>query len=218
MSAQTILTLANGRGIDLRAPHANDIDWNVIAEQTAKEARFNGATPGKFYSVAEHQCRGSDAIIRLTGDRLLAAYFHVHDGHEHVLKDKTTPYKKAIAEECEAQCGIDAEYVLAVIKNIEYRHDVAIHEAAGLAWPPEDPEIITNVKYWDKVMFVTEWRDLMQGIEHPNWAPYENVMTLAERILLPWPWEVAQKQYLSRCMKLLPSFAKQLALARAEAT
>lgn len=217
MSAQTTLTLANGRGMDLRNPQASDIDFAVIAEHLAKEARYNGATPGKVYSVAEHLCRGADAILRETGDAHLAAYFLLHDGHEHVLKDKTTPYKRAIAEECEAQFGILAEHVLAVFKNIEYRHDFAIYGAAGLAWPPENPRTVTLVKHWDIVMFVTEWRDLMRGIEHPDWGPYENVIPLVEQIQIPWHWESARKQFLSRCMKLLPSFQQQLAIANANA-
>lgn len=221
MSAATILTLANGRSIDLRDPRSHAISFEVIAEHLGKEARYNGATPGKFYSVAEHLCRGADAIIhsRLPNEwdesSRLAAYFLLHDGHEHTLKDKTTPYKRTIAEECEAQFGILAEHVLTVFKNIEHRHDVAIHEAAGLQWPPPS-DIATQVKHWDLVMFVTEWRDLMGGAEHPNWAPYEGIKPLAENIVLPWPWDVAQRQYLARCMKLLPALKDTLALVPLE--
>lgn len=62
MSA-TFLTTASGRQVDLLDPQPEDIDFSDIAEQLAKECRFNGATPGKFYSVAEHSVRGARAIM-----------------------------------------------------------------------------------------------------------------------------------------------------------
>lgn len=211
MSAATILTLANGKGIDLLNPLASDIDFNVIAEHLAKEKRYNGATPGEEYSVAEHCCRGADAIVRTTGDATLAAYFLLHDAHEHTLKDDTTPKKRAFAELAEQRFGVLSDYIMETFKLLEYRHDVAIHEAAGLDWPPQLPSMILNLKHWDLVMFVTEWRDLMRGCEHPNWAPYANVLPLPESIR-PWGWETARNAYILRCMKLLPALQKKLAL------
>lgn len=204
MSARTILTLANGRGVDLRNPKASDIDLDVMAEHLAKEARFNGATPGVFYSVAEHVVRGAGAILAATGDASLAAYFLLHDGHEHVLKDDTTPKKNTIAEEAEAKFGVLAEHVMASFASVTERHDIAIHAAAGLAWPPPSM-LVAAIKRWDVIMFVTEWRDLMRGIQHPDWAPYRDIPPLALPII-PWPWEVAKAAMLKRCHVLLPVF------------
>jgi hypothetical protein len=45
MTAATILTLANGKGVDLLALKPEDIDFAALAEHLGKEARFNGATP-----------------------------------------------------------------------------------------------------------------------------------------------------------------------------
>lgn len=45
MSAATILTLANGRGIDLLYPKVSDVHWPSYAEALAKENRYNGHTP-----------------------------------------------------------------------------------------------------------------------------------------------------------------------------
>jgi hypothetical protein len=98
VSAATILTLANGKGIDLLDPKPEDIDFDAIAQHLAKEKRYNGATPGLEYSVAEHCARGASAILTATGNTTLAAYFLLHDAHEHTLKDDTTPKKRAIAE------------------------------------------------------------------------------------------------------------------------
>jgi uncharacterized protein len=210
MSAATTLTLANLKGIDLRNPKAADIDFDSFAEHLAKENRFNGATPGLVYSVAEHLSRGVDAILAATGDQTLAAYFSTHDGHEGVLKDLTTPLKKAIAEECREKFGVLAEHVLCAINNLEYRHDCAIHEAAGLPWPMTSPMQLL-VKHWDLVMFVTEWRDLMESAKHPDWQPYEGIEPLRETIV-PWHWQTAKRALLNRWGRLLP------ALQKAEAT
>lgn len=211
MSAATILTLANLKGIDLRNPKASDIDFDSFAEHLAKENRFNGATPGLVYSVAEHLSRGVDAILAATGDQTLAAYFSTHDGHEGVLKDLTTPLKRAIAEECREKFGVLAEHVLCAINNLEYRHDCAIHEAAGLPWPMTSPMQLL-VKHWDLVMFVTEWRDLMESAQHPNWQPYERIEPLRETII-PWHWQTAKRALLTRWRRLLPALQKVEATA-----
>src|SRR4051794_15597738 len=179
MSAATILTLANGLGIDLLDPKASDIHWESYAEQLSKEKRYNGATPGEEYSVAEHMVRGVDAILLATGDVELAAEFSLHDVPEAALKDDTTPKKRAIAELSEQQFGVLASHIIAAFDLLTYRHDAAIHEAAGLPWPMR-PELAVAVKRWDLVMFVTEWRDLMRDRPHPNWAPYSGILPLRE--------------------------------------
>jgi hypothetical protein len=203
MSAATILTLSSGRGIDLLHPKASDVDWESYAEHLAKEARYNGATPDQVYSVAEHQCRGADAIIKVTGDTLLAAYFLVHDQPEAVLKDDTTPKKNAIAEICQQEFGILGTHVLAAYKSLEYRHEVAVHQAAGLTCPPHSG-LQAAIKRWDLIMFVTEWRDLMKNVPHPDWQAYSAIEPLIEPIV-PWDWQTAKRGLLRRCMELLPA-------------
>lgn len=210
MSARTILTLANGKGIDLLAPAFVRDDLLAIAEHLSKEIRFNGATPGVTYSVAEHCCRGSDAALATTKDQATAAYFLLHDAHEALLKDDTTPKKQALAEHCEIQFGLLAEHIIAAWKSLEYRMDAAIHATAGLTWPPSSA-IQTAIKHWDKVMFVTEWRDLMGAQEHPDWTPYQGVTALKERINSPWNAMTAQHAFIRRCRSLLPAFQHESA-------
>ncbi len=205
MSARTTLTLANGRGIDLLSPQASDIDFAVIAEHLAKEKRYNGATPNSEYSVAEHCVRGANAIAHVTGDAMLAAYFLLHDAHEHLVKDLTTPLKQAVADIAHEYYEAVPAQIVNAFEILEERADAVIYEAAGLLWPAPTMVRIT-IKHWDLVMFVTEWRDLMKGVEHPNWAPYANVAPLTEQILLPWPWDVARNRYLASCQMLLPRY------------
>lgn len=204
MSARTTLTTAALTNLDLRHPHAADYaGFRWVAEHLAKEKRFNGATPDCEYSVAEHLCRGADAIGTLTGDDELAAYFLLHDAHEAALKDDTTPKKRALAEEAQELFGILADDIMAAFAALTERHDAAIHAAAGLAWPPT-PFLRERIKHFDLVMFVTEWRDLMQGTAHPDWDGYAMISPLTGRIE-PWSYRTARDGWLRRARKLLPA-------------
>jgi hypothetical protein len=209
MSPRTVLTLANRTGIDLVVPRAADIDFTVLAEHLSKENRYNGATPNVAYSVAEHSVRGADAIIAETADRTLAAYFLLHDGAEAFLKDDTTPKKQALAEIAHLSFGILAAQVMAVFDELTERFDVAIHAAADLPWPPP-PETKAKIKHWDVRMFVTEWRDLMGSLPHPNWQPYDDVIPLSGRII-PWVWRDARNAFIDECYDLLPALQRSAA-------
>lgn len=204
--SNTILTLSNGRGIDLLDPKASDIDFAVIAEHLAKEPRYNGATPNVVYSVAEHSVRGASAALEATGDYELAAYFLLHDCHEAFLKDDTTPKKKALAATAQRMFGVLATDILRSFEKMTERFDIAVHEAAGLPWPPA-PEMQDKIKFWDLTMFVTEWRDLMRGQQHPNWEPYADIKPLTQPIV-PWPWFNARRIFIEECKALLPGVVR----------
>lgn len=202
MSKDTILTLANRRGINLLGPQPEDIDFAVIAEHLSKENRYNGATPGVCYSVAEHSVRGATAILEETGDRELAAYFLLHDAHEAFLKDDTTPKKRAIATIAHENFGVLAESITEAFDLLTERFDAAIHARAGLHWPPTS-ERKAGIKYWDLRMFVTEWRDLMGNQPHPDWHRYSGVPAFAEAIV-PMNWDDARLMFLAMHFELLP--------------
>lgn len=208
MSGRTILTLANGKGIDLLAPRAEDIDFAVIAEHLAKENRYNGATRGKVYSVAEHCVRGTDAIMTATGDPELAAYFLLHDAHEAFLKDDTTPKKRALAMIAYESFGVIAGQIMETFDLLTARIDTAVHQAAGLQWPPSS-DLQAKIKHWDLRMFVTEWRDLMGSQEHPDWAPYAKVEPLEAKIV-PWHWRDAENAFHDACTDLWPALQTSL--------
>lgn len=207
MNPRTVLTLANGRNIDLLNPTAADYgDLAWAAEHLAKENRYNGATPGVVYSVAQHQCEGVNAILRESGDRALAAYFSLHDVHESVLKDDTTPKKRTFAAIAEAKFGVLASQVLSVFDELTDRHDAAIHAAAGLPWPPP-PEIAADIKRIDRILLVTEWRDVMGGVPLPNAEAYADVTPLDRRIIPLNKWETAAMLLRTKWMELLPVFS-----------
>lgn len=209
MSQQTILTLSNGKNLDLLNPRPEDIDFNVIAEHLGKEARFNGATPDAQYSVAQHSYLGADAILADGGRDIEAAYFLLHDAHEAILKDITTPLKQSLSEIAAAYYDIPADNVMSSFGILEQRADAAIFEAAGLKWPmPKD--LRRTIKKYDLIMFVTEWRDLMFDVPHPHWAPYSGIKPLANEIQ-PLPWAQARAGWLMRAKRLLPSLKMQAA-------
>lgn len=200
----SILTLSNGKHVDLLNPKGSDIDFASIAEHLAKENRYNGATPDTIYSVAEHVARGVSEILRAGEGTEVAAYFLLHDCHEAFLKDDTTPKKRAIDAVAEAEFGVLAGTITTAFNRLTDRFDAVIHEAAGLAWPPPI-DIVHAVKRWDLRMFVTEWRDLMasRGIEHPEWDAYKDIAPLDHRIF-PWSWVTAKRVFLDHCEALLP--------------
>lgn len=207
MTAATILTLANGKGIDLLDPQAADIDFAAIAEHLAKENRYNGATPDICYSVAEHCVRCHDAVLGMSEDAELAAYLLLHDAHEAFLKDDTTPKKRAVAEIARVRFGLMAAQIIAAFEIATEGFDKAIHRAAGLAWPPPK-DMRGEIKKFDLVLFVTEWRDLMHGVPHPNWAPYSGLKPLPDKIV-PWPWAQARAAWLYRAQRILPALQGQ---------
>lgn len=208
--SRTILTTASGRAVDLLNPSPSDIDFADIAEHLAKENRYNGATPWRAYSVAEHLARGTDAIFAWAVENaadpavpdadLCAAYFLLHDCPEAYLKDDPTPKKRALDAIAEANFGTLAGSITAAFGMLTDRFDVAIAAAAGLPWPPTEA-IAAAVHRFDRIMLVTEWRDLM-----PGWMPSPpEERPLAAMRITPWGWEVAHAKLMRRFRRFLPA-------------
>lgn len=204
MNPRTILTLANGRNVDLLNPRPEDFRnpaW--AAEHLAKENRYNGATPGVCYSVAQHLFEGVFAIMNQGADRTLAAYFSLHDFHESLFKDDTTPKKRALAAIAEARFGVLASAVTDAFDELTGQVDAAVHQAAGLPWPiPE--EIARWVKHFDRVLLVTEWRDLMGGQPMPNAEAYADVKPLRCKIRPQKKWQTAERNLLLTWNEFVP--------------
>ncbi len=206
----TILTMANGRGIDLLNPKVTDIDFVVIGEHLAKDNRYCGATKGIVYSVAEHTVRGVQAIIAATGDRTVAAYFACHDMPEGYLGDDTTPKKRAIGAVAQENFGALAAQITKTFDLLTERFDIVIHEAAGLPWPPTVSQI-NQVKHWDRVMLATEWRDLMRCPPPMDFG----VEPLLEEIVPEINWQRASSAFRYTCELLLPRYWMHQEMIRA---
>lgn len=204
MNPRTVLTLANGRNIDLLNPRVDDYrDLKWAAEHLAKENRYNGATPDVVYSVAQHTVECVLAALAATSDKQLAAYLSLHDVAESVLKDDTTPKKNALAAKAEQKFGVLASQIMEVFDELTDDHDKAIHEAAGLTWPPT-PEMARAIKHWDRVLLVTEWRDLMNGYPLPNAEAYADVTPLDRRVVAVNKWQSASAMLCMTWRSYLP--------------
>jgi uncharacterized protein len=210
MNPRTVLTLANGRNIDLLRPQMADfrqLAW--AAEHLAKENRYNGATPGVCYSVAQHTVECVKAALELTADHVLAGYLSVHDLHEALLKDDTTPKKRALAAIAEEKFGVLAISIMAAFDELTDRHDAAIHDAVGLPWPPM-PEMVLQIKRIDRMLLVTEWRDLMGGYPLPNAEAYSDVEPLTRRIVPYTKWQQGEQLLTAAWQIYLPALNRKL--------
>lgn len=158
------------------------------------------------YSVASHLCACVDAALAIYGDRKVAAYVSLHDVHEALLKDDTTPKKHAIAAVAEARFGVLARQILDVFDELTERHDRALHEAVGLSWPPT-LEMAAAIKRIDRILLITEWRDLMGGVPLPNADAYADIEPLRVTIA-PLSWRAGAEGLKRRWAQLLPALAR----------
>ena len=160
---------------------AREVDPKDVAHALSNLCRFTGHVR-KFYSVAQHCCYVSKVVLDeakklgLSEDesRLLALEGLCHDATEAYLNDLATPVKK--------------QPDLAGYRATEARLWKVIAERFGL--PPEESDL---VRWADRVMLVTEARDLMPpGDDWSVWG-----VSPADFTVRPWTPEVARGTWLS---------------------
>lgn len=199
----TWMQTASGVEFDLVNPIAAMVNFDDMAEHLAKIARFAGATPGQFYSVAQHCCLAADAILAQTGNAELAGKVLLHDGHEAYIVDRITPEKWAEEEIACERYGRDAAIIVAAVPAIlRERIDAAIYAAAGFpCLPTKDDRTI--IKQVDLAMLHTEKRDLMRA--SGEWPILQGVDPLPE-IIVPWDWQTAMRAFQRRAKAVLPIY------------
>jgi len=204
LNPRTTLTLASGTGIDLLSPKVEDISFSVICEHLAKENRYNGATRGVAYSVAQHSVHCAEAALDATGDDTLAAYCLCHDMHEAFFGDDTTPKKRALGAIIES-FGVLARHIDEAFALLTLGMDEAIHQAAGLPFPMT-AERQKQVHHFDRALLATEWRDLMKCD-----PPYDFGVGPLPVAIKPWPWAMAKMEMMQMCRSLLPGLRMKAA-------
>ncbi|WP_049973732.1 hypothetical protein [Azospirillum sp. B4] len=145
-------TLSDGRSFPLLRPTAADIPGiQVLADALAKINRFSGGA-ATTWSVAEHSLLVADLL-----PRRLRLYGLLHDAHEAIVGDITTPVKAAL-ELLASRPGLVQRLVAPI--------DDAIHLAFGLPWPLPlaDRALVDRA---DARALATEWRDLRPGCAAP---------------------------------------------------
>lgn len=185
----------NGRKFPLIDPAPSDVDFRDIAMQLARINRFNGATAGAPYSVAQHcvlvteilfcaASGGRFSASALVWDRTqaeLLLYGLLHDAHEAYIGDQISPVFRAIdaimpkaaMTWCRLAAGIDR----------------AVFAAAGLE--PGMPAALYNaVRQADLIALATERRDVMPDgpWDVPLPAPHSTR-------IVPEPWHIAAERW-----------------------
>lgn len=201
---QVLGTDGKGKRFDLVNPRAEDVDFVAMATVLARTPRFNGHTEGGSYSVAQHCREGAYAILRETGDAYAAAAFLLHDGHEYIIGDQSTPVRDAVAWYAVAESGdLYADRIVrSAIASLKLALDQAIYKRAGLGWPLS-PAVHALVKEYDIRMLRTEADARMAPRPEPWEGIYEAAVSIAGVRTEPWSETYARARFLDACRDLL---------------
>lgn len=202
----TWLPTTTGRVFDIVRPDWRAVDlMGDVAEQLAQIARFSGAVSAGPYSVAQHSIIGADFIYRNGRDRDAAAAFLLHDAHEYVLTDKTSPNAEAEIETAELIQAGGGRIVREMQRLMKLRIDDAIYQAAGMGGGGCPAQYRDLVKTVDLRLLATEKAHLL-GPQVKLWNPAVEAaepLRLTGRIT-PWPWHHAAAEFRDRLRKYLP--------------
>lgn len=202
-----------GRAITMAAPQAAEIDPLVdLPEQLARICRYNGAVPGGQFSVAQHCALMADAILDETGDAELARIGLLHDAHEYVWGDITTPQVEGldeIAVEMFDGSGLPVRAIIpAVIAEAKKRADAAIFRACGVPLPTVAQA--RAIKVWDLRMLATEKRQLLASCPRRWAAAVEKAEPIRMRGgMTLWSVARAADEYRRRLKQFCPALARR---------
>jgi len=141
----------SGKVVDLVGTLPEQIDFADMAVQLSRIRRFLGGAR-ETISVARHSLNVAQALWTFhDADFETVAYGLLHDAHEYVIGDITSPVKELLAH-----CFGDLEPFKKVVRQV----DAAIFEAAGLR-TTLTPLQTRLVKLADAKMLATEKRDFL---------------------------------------------------------
>lgn len=159
-----VVQLHSGFCVDLLAPDLSALTLTDIATSLSRLPRFNGATRGPhIYSVAHHSCFVADLLERGRHNVHIQRAGLLHDAHECLMGDITTPVKIAIGREA--------------VHALEARLQTAICLRFGLS-----PMLCTHwaLHAADQIALQTERRDLLTRSAWPwpeaQHEPAHNIM------------------------------------------
>ncbi len=159
-----------GRAIDLVHPKVDQVDFREIADTLANINRYAGCSLRQV-NVAHHSLIALTVAKKRQASPVLQAMVALHDAHEgNGLGDFTTPAAQALAAIADEIYGAPhRDSLRGSIKEIKHRHDIVIHEAAGLPMPTaEQKAFITEC---DIAALNTERRDFLSPTKRA-WAPH----------------------------------------------
>lgn len=194
---------ASGRALTLGAPVPPgllDIRRD-IAIPLANTGRFANQLPdGALYSVAQHCSIGADCLYAQTFDPAAALAFLLHDAHEAILGDITTPVMMALqgaADEWATRILVPHPDLGGMKRRLTDPIDEALHAAAGLPWPLP-PSLRDLVHLTDRRLLMAERNHLLAPPPR-KWGALERLEPLAlKHRIKPMPPAKAAEQWLQR--------------------
>ena len=149
----------DGRAIDLVNPRVEQVDFKVIAEVLARINRYGGNSE-KPITVAQHSLIALASARQRGASPTLQAMVVLHDGHEWIIGDWTTPAVEAIVRMADSMFGpTERDRFKQTLDELKRVHDRVIFEAAGLQMPTREQQaFITGC---DLVALNTERRDFL---------------------------------------------------------
>lgn len=216
MNPKAWLQILGSQPFDFVNPDPAVINIRSIGVVLARIPRFGGNTESGVLSIAQHCVEGARAILRDTGDRVAAAAFLVHDGHEAMIGDDVPPKIEAlaiIAGELAGETDDWAEtnrenaqhWVKAAFCELKRRADSVIYPAAGLPWPLP-AEVACLVHEYDIRMLRTE-RDRRMAKSPASWAPdIENAVPIEGVDCSVWGESLAFALWMGVARELLPIY------------
>jgi uncharacterized protein len=154
----TFSTTQSGQVIDLLNPNSKLISLADLALGLSRINRFNGQTRLGPLSVAQHSVTVVKIIQQGPNTPLLSLQALLHDGHEYLLGDISSPAEAAIAPE--------------IINRRKRDLDLSIYRALQVPYP--DAASATLINRADRVALATEWRDLMPTQVPAHWPQPAN--------------------------------------------
>lgn len=169
------IQMHNGKFMDFRFPGMAEYSIDDIAHALSHICRFTGHV-NNFYSVAQHSVLVSYLVPE---EHALAGL--LHDAAEAFLGDVASPLKQLLPE----------------YKQIELRVEKSIMQRFGIPFPLD-----TCVKEADRIMLVTERRDLMPKSDNSNeWEWAKDIKPQTKKII-PWNYDAARKMFVFRFNEL----------------
>lgn len=191
---------SDGSVIDIADPRPEVVCFLEMANVLSKIARFDGRNPGPAFSVAQHSVMGSEAVINEGGTPEDALLFLLHDGHEYIVGDQSTPSRDLYASACAELYG-EGRMVDAVAA-CKAAWDEAIYFAAGLPGPEAwTKRQATLVKSMDERMCRAEAIALF-GQRASSRFPRSKPPNLAS-IIKPWAPMKAEEEFRKLANRLI---------------
>ncbi|MCV2423380.1 hypothetical protein LNV47_22590 [Paucibacter sp. DJ4R-1] len=203
------ILLANGQSLALRAPDYADLDIASVAHALAQINRFTGHAC-RPYSVAEHSLLVSEIIAQAGGGILAQLAGLMHDAHEIICGDCTSPMKAEMRQLAAAQAFVSTELPHARTFSQFDRVERAAEAAVRTAFRLHDAAKLyaADVRHADLVALATERRDLMPAHPEP-WPCLHGVTPIAlhsvdltDRVRARATWSDWRDDFLERYAEL----------------